>query len=499
MWISLLTASLAAAISDSAFPDWRTAVDTGAPRTGRPSQVTKTRDRNGSWIVVSEHPALHRDSLASVDVTMHPLLTALLWPVDHAVRPLMGIPFKPLRPVIRYGEETELVERGQVFIHPTGRDGVMLYPTAVLDGSTGSKWGATFIDRDFFGEGWRLQLNGALTVAADGYVSASTKTPAFGPHSNQARLGTSYSVNREIGLRIPGYRPVADPEIAGATSEQRIQGEFGVSGPGPIENSAWDASYQQAYREVGAPRRFDADFVEPGRIPWFSEGDRGLRGNELDHTFALWTGWSNQENPGAPTRGGRFNTRLWYTYADGGGDIAGFEAQGAHYFLLGTERYVYKKGDLDPYLDLDPMKIIRMLDPTTLRQRLTQRKILAVYFRMLRMWELEEGRNPASYYLFPGLGGDAPARAYGGRYLMDRAVIGGTVEYRWPIWKYIDGTAFTELAWAAPEWWEPNLERLAPGIGGGIRVRMPRMFLFRVQAAFGLAGAQLIATTDAEF
>lgn len=499
MWILLLTASLAAATPDTAFPDWRIAVDTGTARVGRSSPVGATGDRNGSWIVVSEHPALRRDSLASVDVTMHPLLTALLWPVDHAVRPLMGVPFKPLRPIIRYGEETELIERGQAFVHPTGREGLMLYPTAVLDGSTGSRWGATFVDRDFFGQGWRLQLNGALTVAADGYVGVSTRTPPLGASSVQTRLGGSYSLNREVALRVPGFREVGDPEVAGATSERRFLGDFGISSALPFANAGWDFAYQLAYRKVGAPRRIDADFSGLSSIGWFADGDRGIRGQEWDHTFALGLGRSDQENPGAPSKGGRLNSRIWYTHADGGGDVAGIEAQGAQYFLLGTERYVYKKGDLEPYLDLDPVRIIRMLDPTTLRQRLTQRKILAVYFRMLRMWEIEEGRNPASYFLFPGLGGDAPARAYGGRYLMDRAVIGGTLEYRWPIWKYIDGTAFTELAWAAPEWWEPNLDRLAPGIGGGIRVRMPRMFLFRVQAAFGLAGPQLIATTDAEF
>lgn len=499
MWISILTASFAAAISDSTFPDWRIAIDTGRVRAGRPSGAAPSRDRNGSWIVVSEHPALRRDSLASVDVTMHPLLTALLWPVDHAVRPLMGVPFKPLRPVVRYGEGTELVERGLAFVHPTGREGLMLYPTAVLDGSSGSRWGATFVDRDFFREGWRLQLNGALSVAADGYMSASTRTHPIGPRSTQLRMATSYSISRGVGVRVPGYRPVSDPEIAGSTSETRVLGELGAAGPGAFEHSSWDASYQLAHREVGAPRRLAADFVDPGGIDWFSGGDRGIRGTEIDHTFGMWLGWSDQENPGAPSKGGRLSTRMWYTYADGGGDVAGIDAQATRYFLLGTERYVYKKGDLEPYLDLDPMRVIRMLDPTTLRQRLTQRKILAVYFRMIRLWELEAGRHPASYFLFPGLGGDAPARAYGGRYLLDRAVVGGTMEYRWPIWKYIDGTAFAELAWAAPEWWEPDLDRLAPGIGGGIRVRMPRMFLFRVQAAFGLAGPQLIATTDAEF
>lgn len=499
MWISLLISSLMASDSDMVFPDWKIRPDTAKRSRERKTEVPRRSDGNGGWIVVSEHQAFARDSLASVDVTVHPLLTALTWPVDNVVRPTLGLVVKPLRSAIRYGEATELIDRGQAFVHPTGREGLMVYPTAVLDGSAGSRWGATFIDRDFFCKDWRLQLNGALTVAADGNVSVSSSTPAFGPFSQRFRMNLSYARNRELSIRVPDFRPVSDLEMAGAVSERRFNAELGLSTPGPIDGGFWDVGFQQARRRVGPPRRFDADFRDPESLEWFQDGDRGIRGTEIDYTASLGAGWSDQENPGAPTKGGRVRSRLWYTYADGGGDVAGFELLATRYFLLGTERYIYKKGDLDPYLEIDPMRIIRMLDPTTLRQRLTQRKILAVYLRAQRMWELEDGRNPASYFLFPGFGGDAPARAYSGRYVMDRAVVGGTMEYRWPIWKYIDGTSFLELSWAAPEWWEPTMDRLAPGIGGGLRVRMPRMFLFRVQAAFGLAGTQLIATTDAEF
>jgi len=483
------------------FPDWRwqppVKVDSFA------LAATDVQDPGSNWIVVSEHPALRRDSLASVDVVVHPLLTALMWPVDHVVRPVMGLAVKPMRAAIRYGEETNLVERGTKFIHPTGREASWLYPTAVLDGTTASRWGVTFVDRDFFCPGWRLQLGGAMSVAADGYVSTWTQTPEFGPFRQKLKLGGSYSLNREYSLRVPDLQTVSDNRPQGATSERRVLSETVLSTPGPIQGSGWDVSYQFIRRKEAAPRRVDAEFKDIGSIDWLGNGDpsrdRGIRGVELDHTLSVGAGWSDQENPGAPTKGGRLNTRGWYTFSDGGGDLAGFDVQGTRYFLLGTERYMYKKGDLEPYLELDPMQIIKMLDPSTLRQRLTQRKILALYFRMSRVWEMDPTNHPASFFLFPSLGGDAPARAYSGRYLMGNALIGGTVEYRWPIWRYIDGTSFAELAWAAPNWWEPSLDRLAPGIGGGIRVRMPRMFLFRFQAAFGLAGSQLIATTDAEF
>jgi hypothetical protein len=487
--------------TERTFPDWRWQLP--SKRDSVRVVANDTIGNGSNWIVVSEHPALRRDSLATVDVVVHPLLTALMWPVDHVVRPTMGLVFKPLRAAIRYGEETNLVDRGTSFIHPTGKESSWLYPTAVLDGSTASRWGLTFVDRDFFCPGWRLQLGGAMSVAADGYVSAWTQTPPTGPFQQRLKWGGSYSFSREYSLRVPDLKPISDNTLQGATSERRLITELVLNTPGPIPGASWDVSYHLAGRKEAAPRRYDAEFKDIGSIEWLGYGDpekdRGLRGREIDHTISLAGGWSDQENPGSPTKGGRVNTRMWVSLSDGGGGLAGFDVQGTRYFLLGSERYVYKKGDLEPYLELDPMQIIKMLDPSTLRQRLTQRKILAFYFRMSRVWELDASNHPASFFLFPTIGGDAPARAYSGRYLMGRSLIGGTIEYRWPIWRYIDGTSFTELAWAAPDWWRPTLERLAPSIGGGIRVRMPRMFLFRVQAAFGVAGAQLIATTDAEF
>ncbi len=498
MLITFLIVCLAASESDSVFPDWRQQPTSPVSVPKLPLGGRASASHDPGWIVVSEHPALFRDSLETVEVTLHPLLTALIWPVDHAVRPAMGLAVKPLRAMIRYGEETNLIERGQSFVHPTGRESFFLYPTAVLDGSMSSRWGLTFVDRDFFGPAWRLQLGGALTVAADGSVRALTTTPSLGPFSQQLRWGGSYSFSRESSFRIPDFRPVWDPTMDGAVSERRVLTEVGLSTPGPISGAGWDLNYQVAYRDIGVPVRIDARITKAD-VGWFANGDRGILGQELDHTFTLGAGWSNQENPGAPTKGQRINSRMWYTLAQGGGDLVGFDVQGAKYFLLGSERYVYKKGDLDPYLDLDPVQIIKMLDPSTLRQRLTQRKILAIYFQASRIWELDEQHHPASFFLFPSLGGDAPARSYPGRYLMGKSLVGGTVEYRWPIWKYVDGTSFVECAWAAPHFWQPTSERVAPGIGGGFRVRLPRMFLFRIQAAKGLAGTALIATTDAEF
>ena len=162
MWTFLLILGLASMEPDPAFPDWRLGLDQKS--TMPVDSSTLPPKGRSDWIVVSEHPAVRRDTLANVDVVLHPLLTALFWPIDHAVRPAMGLAVKPLRQAIRYGEETEIVDRGQAFVHPTGRENFWVYPTAVLDGTTGSRWGMTFVDKDFFCEDWRLQFGGALSV-----------------------------------------------------------------------------------------------------------------------------------------------------------------------------------------------------------------------------------------------------------------------------------------------------------------------------------------------
>jgi hypothetical protein len=213
----------------------------------------------------------------------------------------------------------------------------------------------------------------------------------------------------------------------------------------------------------------------------------------------LGIGWSDQNLAGAPTSGGPVSARVWKTWADGGGDVVGMDVSGTRCYLLGSQRYVYRVEDLRPYVELDPREIVKILDPTTLMERLTQRKILVLGFRFSHIWETDPAGVPASFFLYPSMGGDAPARAYGGGYLMDRTVAGGSVEYRWPIWKYLDGVAFTELAWSSPGWWVETPRRLAPGTGCGLRARLDRLFLFRGYLAWGRAGTQYSLTTSSEF
>ncbi len=500
MWWILLPC-LAGASSDTAFPEWKGKDSSSKHVAAQKPPVSRHQDEAG-WIVDREHPALGRDSTLIVEVGENPVAKVLLWPFDHAVRPGLRMVLRPFHSAVDYGEANNVVDRGIMLVHPTGNENVWFYPVTTLDGTAGSRWGLVYMDKDLFSRGWTFRGSGAVTVEqeASGWVGGTTESVT--PLGLALRGYASGGRSRAVSIRVPGEVNVADPTTTGAVSMDRFGSEMGLMGKGPVKRSGWDLSFNSTQRWMGLPTRQDQELPTHylDSLAWFRNGSRGTTpGMETDRTVGLGIGWSDQNMDGAPTSGGPLSARVSKTWSDGGGDVVGMDVSATRCFLLGSQRYVYRAEDLRPYVDLDPREIIKILDPTTLMERLTQRKILVVGFRFSHIWETDPAGVPASFFLYPSLGGDAPARAYGGGYLMDRTVAGGSVEYRWPIWKYLDGVAFTELAWASPGWWVETPSRLAPGVGGGLRARLDRLFLFRGYLAYGRAGTQYSLTTSSEF
>jgi hypothetical protein len=501
-WI--LLQSLALAAPDSLFPDWRTPppIRPGTS-TGAPDSLSRAarRTTDSGWFVTRQHPALGRDSTVSIDVSEHPVLTAVMWPFDHVVRPTMHMALQPLHSPVDYGEKTRIVDRGLRLVHPTGDENVWLYPIATLDGTEGSGWGLVYIDNDLFDRRWNFRSSVAFDIQQDASFSVGGSTSPMLPLGMALRGLISGGHSRTVSLRVPGTVAIGNTTPTGSVSQDRFSGEIGIPGPGPCKGCYWDLSENVTARSTGVPLRADQEFRYgyQDSIAWFAGSKRGTDGSEIDRSTSLTLGWSDQNFGGAPTSGGPIRSRVSWVSAKGGGDIASFETSFTRYFLLGNERYVYRVGDLKPYLDLDPREIVRILDPTTLMERLTQRKILVVHFRYSRIWNADPNGVQPSWFMYPSLGGAAPARAYSGGYLMDRAVAGGSVEYRWPIWKYLDGTSFAEMAWASPGWWFDRPGQLAPGVGIGFRARLERMHLFHCYIAYGRAGMQYSVTTSGEF
>lgn len=497
--LSILLAILPGTAVDSTFPDWKplsqpdtsVAVPAGAKRT---AHSTGSSD----WVVVQEHPALRRDSTVVLEIMEHPVMGAVVWPFDHILAPTAKFLLRPVRKAVRYGERTQTIDRGLRLVHPDSVETRWFYPVATLDGSEGSAWGLTYLDQDFLARKWSFRSSGRVAVQRDVGGSLSLSLPSMAPLSQQFWGGVSASRSQAVGIRIPGMWNASDASSQGAASMERIQWSLGGAIPALKGSVLW-STFSSEWLDVGKPLRWDLELPSADTVPWLAQGDRGTFGEETDRTWSAGLNWGDQNLSGAPTSGGTVGLRGWRTWTVGGGDVAGVEATCTRYFLIGKERFVYRAEDLKPYLDLDAKEVIRILDPSTLRQRLTQRKILALHAHLVKMWEIDPSGTPASFFLFPSMGSGSPARAYPGGFLMEHAVAGISAEYRWPVWKYVDGTAFAEVAWADAGWWVPRWDLMAPGFGTGLRVRLDDRFLFRTHVSIGRVGLRYAMTSSSEF
>lgn len=494
--LALLVAGLAGADFAPAneFPDWRTQ---------RTLRTIAWRPPPGDTIdaaLLPHLPASARfDSLVWLNIRINPVLGAVMWPLEKVVTPMGRTILRPLEEPALYAEREDVTDRGVRLVQLDSVGNRMLYPTMVMDGSSGSRLGGTYINRVLLGEGSYTRLSGAYMLSEDWYASMAFSTPDMGVPGLHPNLRVSAGHAGDLEIWIPGDAPIGSAMLLRNVREERQSGEVGLSIPmGRFGGT--ELLVRAGRKEVGAPAHKANMFDTMPDLSWFENGDRGVLGGEetwLSPGF-VW-GMGNVNLEGTPSEGGRQSVALFRTFDRGGGDAVLLNLEMTRYFLIGNERYAYRKGDLDPYLKLSPATILSLLDPTSLRRRLTQRRILALQLTARRMWEVEPTRDPVSYFHFPAYGGDAPARAYSGRRLMDHAVAGGSLEYRWPIWRYIDGALFTELAWGGDEWWSVNKTGFAPGWGVGLRVRTPRQFLFRGQLAYGLEGASILVTVSPEF
>lgn len=493
IWIALVVGSSLAQDFAQDFPDWRTQETIRRTAWRTPSVDTSFLPHD------STSRSSRFDSLVWLNVRVHPFLSALLWPLEKVVNPLGRYMIIPLEEPALYAEREDVTDRGVKLVQLDTSGKILLYPTMVMDGGPGSRLGGTYINRYLLGDRSYARFGGALMINQDWYGSMTLSTPAQGPWDLHPNLRLSGGRSSNSSVWIPGEIPIGSGKAPPTIGESRQSAEAGLSFTlGPLGGG--EILLRAARRDVGEPTQ-KADMLDSiPDIPWFAHGDRGMAGGEERWllTGFVW-GRGNINLEGTPSEGGREGIALFRTFGQGGGDAVLFNFDMIRYFLIGDERYAYRKGDLDPYLKLSPATILSLLDPTTLRQRLTQRRILALQLTARRMWEIEPTRDPVSYFHFPGYGGDAPARAYSGGRLMDHAVVGGSLEYRWPIWRYLDGSAFAELAWAGGNWWEVNNTGFAPGWGFGLRVRTPRQFLFRGQIAYGLEGMRALVTASPEF
>ena len=174
-----------------------------------------------------------------------------------------------------------------------------------------------------------------------------------------------------------------------------------------------------------------------------------------------------------------------------------------HYIFLGTSKSPYLLSAAEGrqnrkfYTDFSWDETLRLWRPENIQTTLLNRRVLAFQFRMRQMWEAERGGAP--HTAFPTINARYPLRGYSGTFA-DRATMGLSAEYRWPIDKLVDGVVFDEYAMYMPSLSEMDSGELLNSWGFGVRVRKPDMYFFRLQIGFhGTQDVSFICTIAPEF
>lgn len=482
---AFLLASLAAT-SDSLPPTWD---GQGLLRRAPSTEKVKSTPREPTALSAIDSSRW----FSQVEKIPHQILTTIFKPVDLVVRPTFRLLGEPLKPMIRYADSSELIDRGNALMRMGNtKGGTMLYPVATLTGNSTSKAGLRF--RKKWGHGLRSDAAIRWSPSEEWGIWTSGSAEQFPGNFTTSASFVHYETP-SAPIWVPGTANLSPTSLqAGAVSETRNQFDLSLS-HAVTAKIGTELAFQFASRNDSLPVRL-SDRLPQETIPWLAQDSRGTQGISRSLAGSIRLGSSTRDHEGIPTEGGTWGFDLTQRITTDGGAMGSFGGSGTRYFLLGKEKYIFRRSDLDTYLKFNPSTLLDAVDPTTLWQRLTERRVVAVYWSLQQGWE--NGSRPAPWFYFPNFGGNAPARGYDTR-LTDLSLFGAGVEYRWPIWKYIDGSIYGEAAHASDLPWHLSYRGFAPGWGLGLRVRAQDAFFFRFQLTRSRTGTTYFLTTSPEF
>lgn len=437
-----------------------------------------------------------------------------LWPLSHIVQPALNALVFPFSAPIHYAVKNHVIEKGVEMVTFGPKRNIFIYPTFNLKPGSRTMVGVDYRHRNMILQKDYFVASGALFVNSD--MKFSTR------YSKRNVLGSDFVVggrfdiamDRDAGFSIPRSLTLFDKGEDFTYTDSSYSVQLRVGHPiHLIPNLGGQAEVSFESRRYNYPDVEDSILTNH---PLFNPYDRGMYQNYIQVPFKLSLIYDNTDAPFVPTRGSRislgwgYSKVFDYTGENTTGksnelnhDFCSLDFVAQHYFYLGRDSSQYGLSAAEArefrkfYTDFSWDETLRLWRPENIRNTLLNRRVLAVQFRLRQIWERERGGAP--FRAFPTASGTFPLRGYTGRFT-DYAVKGISVEYRWPIDRYVDGVVFDEYVMYGRTWHTVDGDKLLNSWGFGVRVRKPDLYLFRVQVGFhGLQGISLICTIAPEF
>ena len=481
--------------------------------------VAQTADSTASSAASVDSAVVSNDT-ATVDTGSSFWSRFFVWPFEHIIQPALNGAVYPIAQPIKYAFDIGVIETYIDIITFGEKRNVLLYPIMNLKPGNTTMLGFTYRHRSLFLDKDYLVLSPQYFANGDWYIDLRyTKHQLFGTRL----LG---------GLRFRKYWDSDARFIIPGTKESFIMPDSSMTfdfrtGLPLTSDGRWSLEFNGRvdFKRHDFPNKTQDSILVDDK---FYVGDHGLYQHFMQYPVEASILFDNLDFPFTPSRGSRMQLSARYVFV---GEYSGISRQdlsnalgtrasesivddGAnhdymrtevllqHYFYFGkAETFHFSRKEARQnrrfYTDFNWDAALRMWRPENVRETLFERRVIALQYRLVDIWEMEQGHAAVDAYTI--VGPRFPFRGYGNAW-STRHVMSLSMEYRWPIDYYVDGVLFNEYMMHAPGFKEWSFDRFYNSWGFGVRVRRPDMYWFRVQLGFhGLHGVNLVMTIAPEF
>lgn len=435
-------------------------------------------------------------------------LDVLIWPLSHIVQPVLSAAVFPIATPLAYAFSNGVIDKGINLVSFGKEKNILIYPTFNLKPGATTQMAFVYRHRNLFIDLNYLVMN--FSLYANGDWSSTLR------YSKKNIFGSDFSLGTRMGIDADRNSSFVIPNTYESFTQTDSSFYVGSELTHLLPKTKnWSATllFNLHFFKFDLPDVYDSVLTNH---PTFFVRDRGVYQKSFEKRIEFSLQYDNTDASFVPSKGSRAIWSMGYSFVSDYSDLnlnipwrkeknhdyyyTEFIYQ--HYFLLGTSpRYMLSSRESRDIrrkaADFSWSEAARLLDSDKMKDLLFDRKVLAMQVRYRNLFEVEEGGAPFSS--FPRLNSAYPLRGYTTT-LTAFSLVGLSLEYRWPIDRYIDGVFFNEYALFSDKFYNWKSENLRNSWGFGIRVRTADMFFFRAQVGFhGGHGIALILTLSSEF
>lgn len=457
---------------------------------------------------------------ATIDTGHSSWTRFFVWPFEHIIQPVLNGAVYPIAQPIRYAFDNGVIETAVDLITFGQKRNVLLYPIMNLKPGNSTMLGVTYRHRNIFLNRDYLVMSSEYYANSDWFFDVRyTKHELFGTRLFGGVRFRQYW-DRDAQFIIPGTKEAFVMPDSASIIDYRTglpltsDGHWSLEFNGRVDFVRFSLP-DKSQDSILIDKKF---FIE----------DHGLYQHYMQYPLEVSLLFDNLDFPYTPSRGSRMQLSARYVIvgkyggitqaemakATGNKDAEPFKDRGdnhdflrtelmfQHYFYFGkAETFHFSKKEARQnrrfYTDFNWDAALRMWRPENVRETLFERRVIALQYRLIDIWEREIGHASVDAYSL--IGPRFPLRGYSD-YWSARHVMSLSAEYRWPIDYYVDGVLFNEYMMLAPGFKDWSFDNLYNSWGFGVRVRRPDMYWFRLQLGFhGLHGVNLVITIAPEF